>query len=173
MHNIDFYFYRHRDATSLFDEAHGWVNIEQLLAKCYLGPLRNTVTLNLKDSSSSNHDIRATLSPPSSAISKFSSILSVSSETLSNKFSDRSDVPAPRQEIEVIPRFDWIQKTSEISIYFYTKGFCNPGISIEQFCDRECEVKIWIASTVNAYKFSFLKALNWPCHVRINQETGN
>lgn len=153
----------------MFDEAHGWVNIDQLLAKCYLGPLRNTVKLNLKDSSSSNLDIRAALSPPS----LFSSILSVSTETLSNKFSEKSDVPAPRQEIEVIPRFDWIQKTSEISIYFYTKGFCNPGISIEQVCDRECEVKIWIESTVNAYKFSFLKALKWPCHVRINQETGN
>ena len=160
-----------KDATSLFDEYHAWVNIDQLLAKCYIGPLRNTVTLNLKDSSS-NMDIRTRLSPTSTSLLKFPSLLSVSSETLSKgSFAEKSTSPVPPQ-VEIIPRFDWIQKTSELSIYFYTKGFCNPGVSVEFQTDKENEIKIIIANTSNSYKFSFLKSLKWPCTVKINQETG-
>lgn len=158
-----------KDATGLFDEAHAWVNIDQLLAKCLVGPLRNTVTLNLKDSSSTM-DIRTRLSPPSTSILKFPSILSLSSEALSKP---ESPTPIQQQQVEIIPRFDWIQKTSELSIYFYTKSFCNPGVSVERTHDKESEVKIVIANTSNSYKFSFLKPLKWPCSVKINQETGN
>lgn len=161
-----------KDATSLFDEYHAWVNIDQLLAKCYVGPLRNTVTLNLKDSSS-NLDIRSKLSPTSGNAIKFPSILSLSTETLSKGFGAEKTELAVPVPIEVIPRFDWIQKTSEISIYFYTKSFCNPGISIENICDKECEIKLFIANTSNLYKFSFLKPLKWPCSLRNNLETGN
>lgn len=120
-------------------------------------------------------DIRAKPSPPSSLSSsllKFPAILSVSSDTLSKGAFEKLETPIPAQPIEVIPRFDWIQKTSEISVYFYTKSFCNPGISIENICDKECEIKIFIANTSNVYKFSFLKALKWPCNAKINQETG-
>lgn len=161
-----------KDATSLFDEAHAWVNIEQLLAKCLVGPLRNTVTLNLKDSSSTM-DIRSRLSPPSTSILKFPSILSLSSETLSKPDKQESPTRVQQQQIEIIPRFDWIQKTSELSIYFYTKSFCNPGVSVERTNEKESEVKIVISNTSNSYKFSFLKPLKWPCTVKINQETGN
>lgn len=156
-----------KDATSLFDEFHAWVNIDQLLAKCYVGPLRNTVTLNL---TSSNVDLRARLSPPTTSFLKFPSILSASSEALTKEpFAEKAEQHSP---VEVIPRFDWIQKTSELSIYFYTKSFCNPGVSIKQFCDTKSEIKIFLANTTNSYKFSFLKSLKWPCFVKINQETG-
>jgi cytochrome-b5 reductase len=160
------------DATSLFDEFHAWVNIDQLLAKCYVGPLRNTAILNLKDSLfSSSSDIRTKLSPPStSPLKRFSSILSVSSETLTKGSQDV--MPAPSPLIEIIPRFDWIQKTPELSIYFYTKGFCNPGISVEFRSDKEFAIKITIGNTSNSYKFSFLKALKWPCSIKMNHETG-
>lgn len=161
------------DATKLFDEFHAWVNIDQLLSKCYVGPLRNTVTLNLKDSSS-NMDIRTKLSPPSSgSFMKFPSILSASSEALSKTFGDKQDTSPQVQPIEIIPRFDWIQKTSELSIFFYTKSFCNPGVSVENICDSKSEIKIYIANTINSYKFSFLKSLKWPCNLKINQETGS
>lgn len=160
-----------KDATSLFDEYHAWVNIDQLLAKCYVGPLRNTVTLNLKDSSS-NMDIRSRLSPPSSSLLKFPSLLSVSSETLSKvSFADKPASPIP-PHAEIIPRFDWIQKTSELYVYFYTKSFCNPGVSVEYLDEKQSVINIIIANTNNSYKFSFLKSLKWPCSVKINQETG-
>jgi cytochrome-b5 reductase len=155
------------DSTALFDEFHAWVNIDQLLEKCYIGPLKSSVSLNLRDSSTK-------LSPPSSSsIIKFHSILSVSSEALSKGFfAEKLEMRVPPQPIEIIPRFDWIQKTSEISVYFYTKSFCNPGIEITSICDQECEIKILIANTLNLYKFSFLKPLRWPCTPTINQETG-
>lgn len=159
-----------KDATALFDEHHAWVNIDQLLAKCYMGPLRNTVTLNLN--SSSTLDLRTKLSPPSTSILKLPSILSLSSEALSKVFSDKHEPLAPSQLVEVIPRFDWIQKTSDLSVYFYTKSFCNAGILIDRTSDKECEVRIFIDGTSNAYKFSFLKPTRWPCTLRINQETG-
>lgn len=161
-----------KDATSLFDEYHAWVNIDQLLAKCYVGPLRNSVTINLKDSSSSNMDLRTKLSPPSTSNMKFPSILSASSEALSKSPFVDKELATVAQPVEIIPRFDWIQKTTELSIYFYTKSFCNPGISIDRKCDKESEIKIFIAGTSNSYKFSFLKSLKWPCSTKINQETG-
>lgn len=160
-----------KDATNLFDEYHAWVNIDKLLAKCYVGPLRNTVALNLENSVSST--IRSRLSPPTSSLLKFPSILSLSSEALSKGlFSERSEPAAPKP-IEIIPRFDWIQKSSDISIYFYTKSMCNPGVSVQNICDKECEIKISIANTSNSYKFTFLKPLKWPCTAKINQETGD
>ena len=159
-----------KDATSLFDEYHAWVNIDQLLSKCYVGPLRNTAVLNLKDSSSIT-DLRAMLSPPSIGILKFPSLLSASSEGL-NKVTSDTKSSSQANSTEVIPRFDWIQKTSELSVYFYTKNFCNPGLLIERLSDQEIEIKILIAATSNTYKFSFLKSVNWPCSVKINQETG-
>lgn len=36
-----------KDATKLFDDIHAWVNYEQLLCKCFVGPLRTTMTINL------------------------------------------------------------------------------------------------------------------------------
>lgn len=115
-------------------------------------------------------DIRSKLSPTSRL--KLPPLLSLSSEALS-KFTERIEPPIQKTpSVEVIPRFDWIQKTSELSIYFYTKGFCNPGIFVEQLCDKEMIIKIFIANTSNSYKFSFLKSLKWPCFVKINQETG-
>ena len=155
-----------KDATNLFDQYHAWVNIDQLLAKCFVGPLRNTVTLNLKDCSS-NTDLRSMRSP------KLSSILSTSSETLSKVFASEKMEQTVPALVETIPRFDWIQKTSELSFYFYTKSFCNPSISVNNICDKECAIEISIAHTINLYKFSFLKSLKWPCSIRNNLETGN
>ena len=151
------------DATKLFDQYHAFVNVDQLLAKCFIGPLRNTVTLNLKDFTSKQ----------SPSKSKLPSVLSISSEALSKVFASEKMEPPVLVPVETIPRFDWIQKTSELTFYFYTKSFCNPSISIDNICDKECEIKISIARTSNSYKFSFLKSLKWPCSIRNNLETGN
>lgn len=156
-----------KDATNLFDQYHAFVNVDQLLAKCFVGPLRNTVTLNLKDFTS-NTDLKSKLTPL-----KLPSVLSISTETLSKAFASEKMEPPVPAPVETIPRFDWIQKTSELTLYFYTKSFCNPSISINNICDKVCEIKISIACTSNLYKFSFLKSLKWPCSIRNNLETGN
>lgn len=43
-----------KDATKLFDDVHAWVNYEQLLTKCFVGPLRTTLTINLDVSGNSS-----------------------------------------------------------------------------------------------------------------------
>ncbi|KAG5677056.1 hypothetical protein PVAND_006840 [Polypedilum vanderplanki] len=138
------------DATNLFDEYHSWVNIDQLLAKCYIGPLKNNfINFNLTniDEKSSS---RSLLLPPS--------IESVAIKKIST----------------AVPRFDWIQKQNNLSIYFYTKSFSNPGIFIKQLCDsdKEYEITIFLEQSSHLYKFLFFKALMWPPSIKINQETG-
>jgi cytochrome-b5 reductase len=135
------------DATNLFDEYHAWVNIDQLLAKCFIGPLRNTVSLNLNDlvkNSSSSSNSKSLLPP---------------------------EIPKP-VNAKILPRFDWIQKKNSLSIYFYTKKLSNPGISIERISDREYDITIYVENSTHAYKFDFLKELLWKPTVKINQETG-
>lgn len=155
-----------KDATNLFDEYHAWVNIEQLLAKCYIGPLKHTVVLNLSDldektsssSSRSNNNKKTTsLSPPSTTM--FGSL---------PPLRENSAIQVPS-----LPRFDWIQKKNDLTIYFYLKSFCNPGITIEHICDKECKVTIFTTGNImHTYRFSFYKDLKWPAFLKVNQETG-
>lgn len=130
------------DATKLFDEFHPWVNIEQLLAKCFIGPLK-TATLDINP-------------------------FEVSSPKKSAKFSPKL-LPPCREEngdsgavVKVLPRYDWIQTTKNLTIYFYTKGFCNPGVTLTRKDDKNYEVEIYIGNFLHIYKFSFLKALLYP-----------
>lgn len=146
-----------KDATSLFDEYHAWVNYEQLLAKCLIGPLKNVVTLDLSDiCETTSKKSPTSLSPPTTAMS---SLLPPVKEV------DRS-------AIKSTPRFDWIQKKNDLTVYFYCKSFSNPGLIIERICDKECKVTIFVSSELFTFKFSFYKDLKWPPMLKVNQETG-
>lgn len=149
------------DATSLFDEYHAWVNIERLLAKCFIGPLKNVVTLDLntisESSTKTKNNSLTTLSPP------------ITLPPL------KKDVQAALFQIptQQTPRFDWIQKKNDLTIYFYTKNFSNPGICAkEQSCDKEFEVTLYIEQTAYSYKFLFFKSVKHSPGIKINQETG-
>lgn len=131
-----------KDATSLFDEVHPWVNIEQLLAKCYVGPLKTLASIDFNP-----------FAPPLPSITE----------------NESTDFKLPTK---IIPRFDWIQKKNELMIYFYLKGLCNPGLTLKRICDKECEATIFIQNDSHTYKFSFLRALDFPPKVFINQESG-
>jgi cytochrome-b5 reductase len=156
-----------KDATSLFDEYHAWVNIESLLAKCYIGPLKNVVMLDLSDltetkQKSNKSNLANSLSPPSTAFSSLRPIKEYQD--------DQSAIKVPAQ---IVPRFDWIQTKSHLTLYFYLKSFCNPGILVEQICDKkEHKVTIFIANILYTYNFSFYKKLKWPGILKVNQETG-
>lgn len=157
------------DATNLFEETHAWVNYEQLLAKCYVGPLRNTAIINLKNLGNKTH-----LSP-SRGDFKTPSMLSVSSESLAATETVKSLITGANVQtpIEIVPRFDWIQKTSTLNLVFYTKSLCNPGVIIQQICDNEVNIKILLVnSSIYEYKFSLSKDVRWPCQAKISQETG-
>ncbi len=143
-----------KDATKIFDEVHAWVNYEQLLGKCYVGPLRNIATISIGDEpfktpiQSADKQIPP---QPSSAI---------------------NDANATSQPLEIIPRFDWIQKTTDLTVIFYTKSMCNPGFSIECLGDCELVVRIFIDGIMHFCSFRFTHPVVWPCSVRMSNETG-
>lgn len=141
-----------KDATALFDSVHAWVNYEQLLSKCLVGPLRNTVTINLNSSNSSS--MKKTLSPPS----------------------DSRTATTPNNEtkkLEITPRFDWIQKTADVVLTFYTKALCNPGLTVFSLTDTSYEIRIFIENVTHLFKIKFSADVRWPCTARLSNETGN
>lgn len=131
------------DATALFDSVHAWVNYEQLLSKCLVGPLRTAVTLNL----TSNNNKSATPSAPSSQ----ESVSVLSMETCS------------RPSTTIVPRFDWIQKSTDIQLTFYTRSLCNPGLCVEQISETTINIKIFIENVTHVYKINFSADVRWPC----------
>lgn len=176
-----------KDSTKLFDEVHAWVNYEQLLAKCYIGPLINTATITLDNpnSSSSKPSTKpingffktpaqvlpflqhSPLSSTNTSPARKPPIVDQPSSSIGRSVADTT-VPT----LEVIPRFDWMQKKSQVIVIFYTKSLCNPGVSVEMVSDVEVIVRIFIERSLHVCIFKFAHAVQWPCSVRMNYETG-
>lgn len=149
-----------KDATKIFDEVHAWVNYEQLLGKCYVGPLRNIATISIGDANTSDN--------PSSTDNE-----SFKAPTLPAILPQKpANANATSESIEIVPRFDWIQKTTDLTVIFYTKSMCNPGFSIECMGDSEVVVRIFIDRTMHFCSFRFTNPVVWPCSVRLSNETG-
>ncbi|XP_055597355.1 cytochrome b5 reductase 4 isoform X2 [Uranotaenia lowii] len=172
-----------KDATKLFDEVHAWVNYESLLAKCFVGPLRNTATLNLSASNSSGSMPPPTstfLKPPSPATPPGGSAKPVVGESSGTpKVMSASSVVSSSSEestsriIPIVPRFDWIQKTAEVTFIFYTRALCNPAIVIEFINNLEFIVRFFLEGNVlHRYKFQVANNVQWPCTVRQSLEAG-
>lgn len=176
-----------KDATKMFDEVHAWVNFEQLLIKCYIGPLINTATiqldtLNIGSSPQKSALKKLTQSTNSSslgtpAFSTFKTPILPFLQSSPLKLSKTTPaVPDSPQESEIIPRFDWIQKTAELMIVFYTKAFCNPSVWIsmdDTNCDNEVVIRILIERTLHICTFKFAHSIEWPCSIRTSYETGD
>ncbi|XP_055537889.1 cytochrome b5 reductase 4 isoform X2 [Wyeomyia smithii] len=170
-----------KDATKLFDEVHAWVNYESLLAKCYVGPLRNTAVLNLGSGSSKSTSPSTFLKPPTptspqSLSSSNNSLASLSAalkpSTALSIVSSSSD-EITNKLLNVVPRFDWIQKTAEVTFIFYTKALCNPAVIVEFVNNLEFNVRIFLeGNVVNRYRFQVSSNVQWPCSVRQSLETG-
>lgn len=154
-----------KDATSLFDSVHAWVNYEQLLSKCLVGPLRNTVTIDFgsnrnKSSKFSNNNKNQSLAGPDG-----------------EKDSDTSSVNmtpnSSERKLETIPRFDWIQKTADIVLTFYTRALCNPGLIVECLNDPKMyHIRVFIEDVTHLFKVTFFADVRWPCTIRLSSETG-
>ncbi|XP_055706655.1 cytochrome b5 reductase 4 isoform X2 [Phlebotomus papatasi] len=155
-----------KDATKLFEEVHAWVNYEQLLAKCYIGPLRNVASINLEplDTTSTAHSKNQS---PTSANGGFRLPFSISLTPSPTPTAP----PSPEKE-EIIPRFDWIQKTSDLTIIFYTKTLCNPGVTVEYMNDQEIDIRVLIGRTTHLFQLKFAHEVRWPCSGRIALESG-
>lgn len=143
------------DATKLFEEYHAWVNYEQLLSKCFVGPLKNSVSVNLKNllklpPKLSNNNLKDPKPTESNESSLFAGLKQKSFE----------------------PRFDWMQKTQTLNLIFYTKSLCNPGLILMKTDDKEIDVKICLVNSMFQYKFNLFGEVLWPGQTKITQETG-
>lgn len=170
-----------KDATKIFDDVHAWVNYEQLLVKCYIGPLRNTLTINLDVSGNSSrmksiNQLASSTTPNGCFKAPFLPIFNtVSSKSPSNIQSSSSINISSNQETEIVPRFDWIQKTNELSLVFYTKAICNPGIVIRSLSDSQSkfEIIIQIQQTMHVCSFQLADHVEFPpINAKVNYETG-
>uniref|UniRef100_A0A8D8CD79 Cytochrome b5 reductase 4 n=1 Tax=Culex pipiens TaxID=7175 RepID=A0A8D8CD79_CULPI len=157
-----------KDATSLFDEVHAWVNYESLLAKCFVGPLRNTTVLNL-GSPKGTMPPPAFLKPPTPVTPPADTPKTASAVSIVSSSSEDSAA----KTLPVVPRFDWIQKTAEVSFIFYTRALCNPAVIVEHVNNLEFNVRFFLEGNVlHRYRFQASNNLQWPCTVRQSLETG-
>lgn len=175
-----------KDATKLFDDIHAWVNYEQLLCKCFVGPLRTTLTINLDVSGQSSraksiNQLASSTTPNGCFKAPFLPILNTVSSSSKTPVKTDDAQPSISSEcntytnIEIVPRFDWIQKTNEISLVFYTKALCNPGIVIHRMSDTQSkfDIIIQIIQTMHVYSIQLTDHVDFPpIATRINYETG-
>ncbi|XP_065089720.1 cytochrome b5 reductase 4 isoform X2 [Ochlerotatus camptorhynchus] len=161
-----------KDATKLFDEVHAFVNYESLLAKCYIGPLRSTGVLHLVPEEPAESSF---LKPPTPSV-----IITPSSPSIrtlkansANSIASSSSEESTSKAAPVVPRFDWIQKTAEVTFIFYTKALCNPAVVVEFVNNLEFNVRIFLEGNVrHRYQFQVANNLQWPCTVRQSLEAG-
>ncbi|XP_031623674.1 cytochrome b5 reductase 4 isoform X2 [Contarinia nasturtii] len=181
-----------KDATKLFDDVHAWVNYEQLLCKCFVGPLRTTLTINLDVSGNSSraksiNQLASSTTPNGCFKAPFLPILNTVSSGSNNKSpttaksnddtqSQSTESSLSTMPIEIVPRFDWIQKTNELSLVFYTKAFCNPALLIRcitQSPQSKFEIGIQIEQTMHINQFQLADQVAFPpLATKINYETG-
>ncbi|XP_022082086.1 cytochrome b5 reductase 4-like [Acanthaster planci] len=115
------------DGTSLFDDVHQWVNVESMLEKCYVGPLKKSIDLSKPSSKGvikRMGELRApsasTLAPPA-PVNTGTQPASVDLEPL--------DSQKPKA------RYDWYQNSGKITVTIYAKCKC---VSTEHLViDRE------------------------------------
>lgn len=139
------------DATKLFDQVHPWVNYEQLLKKCFIGPLEYVVPINT-DCFKAIKNINPVKS------SKVSSIEATTGTFL---------------KTNVNVRFDWIQKLSDVTLYFYTKKFCNPGLVLTKKDGRSMCLRLCIANCWYRHSLELHKEVNWPpTNINVSRESG-
>lgn len=165
------------DATKLFDDVHAWVNYEQLLGKCLIGPLRTNVVLNLggggggdTTASKIKKSLMGNRPPlPSAGIGAF---LSPQVVRLAQAPTLTKLEPAPT---EIVPRFDWLQNINDLCVIFYTRAQCNPGIIVEYESDSNCDIKIvlLIENVLHVSNFKLLHDVQWPgVSAKVNTDTG-
>lgn len=174
-----------KDATKMFDEVHAWVNYEQLLGKCFIGPLRNTMTLQF-DASNRNsrtktiNQLASSTMPNGSFRAPFLPILNSMAKSPKQTIStDAGEALMPvipgNAQNEIVPRFDWIQKTNELSLVFYTKALCNPGVIVQLSATSQSKLKVFIQieQTLHICEFQLSQDIEWPPSIcKVNQETG-
>ncbi|KAK9887734.1 hypothetical protein WA026_000050 [Henosepilachna vigintioctopunctata] len=152
-----------RDATNLFEEVHPWVNYESILQKCYIGPLV---------SASPSVDVKQLFN--SSKTPENKKPVDVQASNSKNPVPEIEIAgPSPEKEEEpvALPKFDWIQKMNDISVFFYTPPLANPLVEVHRV-DDVVHVTLCYSNRTFNNELVFSKGTEWPCVVKVNFETG-
>lgn len=168
-----------RDATKMFDDVHAWVNYEQLLLKCFVGPLQNTATINLNERNNTSRNmgikqLASSTGPNGCFKAPFLPIFSTTAAQSPSKV-DGSTAQSGGDNAEIVPRHDWIQKSNELSLVFYTKPMCNMGVIVRCTSDTNInyEIVIQIRHTLHIFTFEFIEQVDFPpIDTKVNYETG-
>lgn len=162
-----------RDATKMFDDVHAWVNYEQLLLKCFIGPLQNTTSISLSQTLGVKQ--LASLTGPNGCFkAPFLPIFSMSTNQSVSKF-DENAKKCGDERVEIVPRYDWIQKSNELTLVFYTKPMCNAGVIVRCTSDSNTnyDIIIQIDYTLHTFTFNLIEAVDFPpINTKVNYETG-
>lgn len=79
----------------------------------------------------------------------------------------------PLAPVDIVPRFDWIQQRSELTLYLYTRRLANPGLLLKRSTDKAIELYVQLADKWHVFSFTLSNAVEWPPKtVRLGPETG-
>ncbi|CAG9767355.1 unnamed protein product [Ceutorhynchus assimilis] len=149
------------DATKLFEQIHAWVNYEQILQKCLVGKLVNV------DPSIDTEALFFGEKVSNSSTASVNRLEAHSSNTMGPPRPVNEPTPGS------LPRFDWIQTSSYITIVFYTKSFSNPLVEFKCPLDEQTFI---LSLTYDDYIFKnevfFYDKVKWPCDIHVSVETG-
>ncbi|GAB1605537.1 cytochrome b5 reductase 4-like [Argonauta hians] len=108
-----------KDGTQLFDEIHRWVNVNSMLEKCYVGPLKTENILTRKKKSLRNLPPPCLLVPPQVTKSSVS-------------------VTKP-------PSYDWFQSEASVTVVIYSLSiFVKANHVIVDWNDRDLHILVFI-----------------------------
>ncbi|XP_017146552.1 cytochrome b5 reductase 4 [Drosophila miranda] len=89
-------------------------------------------------------------------------------ETDSLKTDTRDSKP-----VEIVPRFDWIQQRSELTLFFYTRSFSNPGLIVRRKDPQQLVARVFLESRWHTFDLQLAGKVEWPPKaVRVGTETG-
>ncbi|XP_034476439.1 cytochrome b5 reductase 4 [Drosophila innubila] len=81
----------------------------------------------------------------------------------------------PPVPVDTVPRFDWIQQRSELTLCFYTRRLANPGLLLKRSleADDTLELRVQLADSWHRFSFQLSNSVEWPPKtVRVAPETG-
>lgn len=134
---------------------HPWVNFEQILNKCFIGPLKTHVEFD-----------------PSEVFKVSEKPAPKPEKELVNTSNEETVQHATTKEPIVLPKFDWIQKLDFITIIFYTGNFSNPLIEINRIDDRILNIYLSYKDNFYENELNFFEKILWPPQTKVTYETG-
>ncbi|EDW77059.1 uncharacterized protein Dwil_GK22167 [Drosophila willistoni] len=81
--------------------------------------------------------------------------------------------PPSKPTEELVPRFDWIQQRSEITLYLYTRRNVNPGLCLRRINGQQLTASVLLGTKWHVFDFQLSASVVWPPKfAQIGSESG-